>query len=536
MKTNLALLQRLLVDSMPRILALLDKNPYSRTFGSFDRKFWHYKIIDFSSGMQQELVLPLAYVWATPFEGNPYHQCERIRHYIQGAFRYHAQLCHADGSLDDYFPHERALGATAYALAAATEAALRTNLFTARDVEAFERSGRFIASCREAGKLSNHLAIGIAALHNLYRLTQEGSWKSHAYRLADALLAEQHQEGWFPEYEGCDPGYQTVTIEFLARAVFSGFDHPGLVAALDAAVDFVRCFIHPDGSLGGEYGSRNTYNFYPGGFALLSSRSPSARETLFSFFKGFRTGAANHLVDDGVFQHLLSSYITTLSSPDPAVAEWGVDRALTPAIRLFPGAQLFTIHTSTLTAFGALSKGGVYKIFDGDRLIASDTGFMARLTNGKVLCQNKAGNATGTLQANRIQVQGHLKAFRSKTLSRVAMIGLRALSLLFGRFTAYSQAIRRLMQKVLIYDKEKAAVSFSRILTVGDGTIRIEDTLTNESSWPIESLHRTTDAVNMHVVTSDSFQLANLLNWEPIPVNPDTQTYTMEKTFAADQN
>lgn len=525
----------MVVEAVPRALALLDKNPFSKTYGSFDRKYWHYKIIDFSSGMQQELVLPLAYVWATPFQGNRYHRCDRIGEYIQGAFRFHASLCHEDGSVDDYFPHERALGATAYSLAAATEAALLTGLHTAADVLAFERSGEFIASYREAGKLSNHLAIGIAALHNLYRLTKKDIWKLRAHHLAELLLREQHAEGWFPEYEGCDLGYQTVTIEFLARAVTAGFDHPALGAALDSAVKFVREFLHPDGSLGGEYGSRNTYNFYPGGFALLSPKSSAAREVLFSFFQGLRTGASNHLVDDGVFQHLLSSYVTTLSCPDVQLQRWDVESTVPATVRLYSGAQLFTIHTGTLTAFGALNKGGILKIFDGDLLILSDTGYMARLTNGKVLCQNKAGNATGVHRENQLQISGHLKEFRSKTLSRVAMIGLRVLSLLFGRFTWYSQAIRRLMQKVLIYDDEKASVLFTRTLTVGVGAVRIEDTLTNHSSFPFESIVRTTDATNMHVVTSNSYQLANLMSWEVIPVSEGVRTYVMDRAIGPEE-
>ena len=32
---------------VPRILHLLDQNPYSPTYGSFDRSFWHYRTMDF---------------------------------------------------------------------------------------------------------------------------------------------------------------------------------------------------------------------------------------------------------------------------------------------------------------------------------------------------------------------------------------------------------------------------------------------------------------------------------------------------------
>lgn len=44
---------------IPKLLTLLDRNPHSPTYGCFDRNFWHYKIIDFPSGMAQE------FVWST---------------------------------------------------------------------------------------------------------------------------------------------------------------------------------------------------------------------------------------------------------------------------------------------------------------------------------------------------------------------------------------------------------------------------------------------------------------------------------------
>ena len=44
----------------PKILTLQDRNAHSPTYGCFDRNFWHYKIIDFPSGMAAEFVWPLA--------------------------------------------------------------------------------------------------------------------------------------------------------------------------------------------------------------------------------------------------------------------------------------------------------------------------------------------------------------------------------------------------------------------------------------------------------------------------------------------
>lgn len=55
-----------------KILTLLDRNPHSPTYGCFDRNFWHYKIIDFPSGMSQEFVLPLALAYSTNISENSF--------------------------------------------------------------------------------------------------------------------------------------------------------------------------------------------------------------------------------------------------------------------------------------------------------------------------------------------------------------------------------------------------------------------------------------------------------------------------------
>src|SRR4029078_21578 len=47
---------RAALDLIPKILTLQDRNAHSPTYGCFDRNFWHYKIIDFPSGILQEAV------------------------------------------------------------------------------------------------------------------------------------------------------------------------------------------------------------------------------------------------------------------------------------------------------------------------------------------------------------------------------------------------------------------------------------------------------------------------------------------------
>ena len=56
-------IQKSLRDSIHKrsqyLLTWVDRAPYSKTYGCFDRSYWHYKIKDFPSGMSKEAVYPL---------------------------------------------------------------------------------------------------------------------------------------------------------------------------------------------------------------------------------------------------------------------------------------------------------------------------------------------------------------------------------------------------------------------------------------------------------------------------------------------
>src|ERR1700750_616426 len=106
---------------IPKILTLQDRNAHSPTYGCFDRNFWHYKIIDFPSGMAGEFVWPLALAYSLPIEGNTYYQQTALREWIIAGLRYPAASAHPDGSCDDYFPFEKAAGAAAFSLLASIE-------------------------------------------------------------------------------------------------------------------------------------------------------------------------------------------------------------------------------------------------------------------------------------------------------------------------------------------------------------------------------------------------------------------------------
>src|SRR5262245_36170315 len=100
------------INAIPKIIGLLDRNRLSPTYGCFDKAFWHYRTAGFASGMYQEYVLPLALVYQYQFPGGAeYYQQPSLKEWVRAGLHYASQSAHADGSCDDYFPYERALGA-----------------------------------------------------------------------------------------------------------------------------------------------------------------------------------------------------------------------------------------------------------------------------------------------------------------------------------------------------------------------------------------------------------------------------------------
>ena len=110
------------LPAIPRLLGAIDRNPLRATYGCLDRQFWHYRTSSFPSEMYQEGLLALALVYVHPLPGNVWHAQPRVRELCIAGLRYSAQASHADGSCDDYYPHERALGAAVFSLQASARA------------------------------------------------------------------------------------------------------------------------------------------------------------------------------------------------------------------------------------------------------------------------------------------------------------------------------------------------------------------------------------------------------------------------------
>jgi hypothetical protein len=500
--------------SIPKILTLQDRNPHSATYGCFDRNYWHYKIIDFPSGMAGEFVWPLALAYSLKIPGNAFHGQPALRQWIEAGIRYTARSAHPDGSCDDYFPFEKAAGAAAFSLLACLEAYQLLDLNDGEMLEFFTRRADWLANHHESGRLTNHQALIVLCLEKAGRLLDTERWHDLRDKRLARVLDWQNEEGWFQEYEGADPGYHTLTVSLLAQVHELTPSHE-LRAAIERGVKFAAEFVHPDGSFGGEYTSRNTYNFFPHGFEIAGTWLPDALAINERFLVGLETSLGACYADDHILGHHCWSYFL-------AWQHWVGARPpvpLRPTGRVyFKNAGLLIDRRDGCELYLALNKGGVFKFWRGTRLIASDTQLSLQVQKGKkfgTAVAHLVGRGSVKLDGHTITIKGKLGWAKAARMTTFKLIVLRLLMFTVGRF--FPDLIRKLLQKMLITGKKAAPFKFVRKLGWGDGKLQVNDELTAKQGWAaVHAAGLGGAQTSIYVVMSRTYQASQLQPWQDL--------------------
>lgn len=268
------------IKNLPRILALFDRDKTSQSYGLGDRYFWAWGLIDFGNATFQGATHGMAQLWSAdlwPYKTSQQKFLARIDSLFEGT----NTLTRRDGSLEEAFANEGSYCVTA--LVAFDHLCTLTLLEGALSPIQRQRWQSiigplvgFLKSSDETHALiSNHLATAIAALVRWYKLTGDKEALKKAAQLRDRVLANQSDEGWFKEYEGADPGYESLCLYYLAD-VHAQMPEWNLAEVLAKSVLFLSHFAFPDGSFGGVFSSRNTRFFCPAGCLELSKEVPEA--------------------------------------------------------------------------------------------------------------------------------------------------------------------------------------------------------------------------------------------------------------------
>lgn len=262
----------IVLQQVPRILSLGDRDSRSKTFGCFDRYYWHYKIIDFPNARFQEVCLLLSLLFKYSYTGNVYAGNKQILNWALAAIEFWKKIQNRDGSFNEVYPNEHSFVATAFSTYTVTESMM---LLDKRDLASLDRAGMWLSK-NDNFRVSNQVAASISALYNIYLLTGDEKYREASQKKLETLMASCRKNGFFPEYGGFDIGYSTIGLSFLYDYARKA-KHDELKDLLDGSIDMINRSLARDGTYDCEKMSRKTQYVYP--YALASSRiiEPAAK-------------------------------------------------------------------------------------------------------------------------------------------------------------------------------------------------------------------------------------------------------------------
>ncbi|MET3615053.1 hypothetical protein ABID16_003396 [Rhizobium aquaticum] len=316
------------------------------------------------------------------------------------------------------------------------------------------------------GFISNHLATAAAALLMWDRMHGDTKARNKAVSLIDRIVGRQSAEGWFDEYGGADPGYQTLCMTHLAEAA-QMLDSPKLWLALERACDFLAHFAHPDGSFGGIYGSRATRIYYPAGMELLAARFSSARALAEWMRPAIARKAAVTLaaIDAPNLSPVFNNYCEALLNAGHLMETL----PSTPAPEgrhIFPDAGLVVDRGAHHYSIISTRKSVIYHWRDG-KLDICDSGLVLSDDRRQVLTSQGSKDTAVEMLDNKIILHGTLAKRSVPTPNPYNFLVLRFLTLSIMRIPWMNGFIKTMIARLLVQAGGSSGARFRRTVTLG---------------------------------------------------------------------
>lgn len=481
------------------VLSLLDTEITSSSRGSFDRTWWCWKFTDFSAPRLQEGVYVLSWLLTSSLAPKGSNCHPRLLDQANAAIQFWGKLQHKDGSFDEAYPFERSLAATAFTgfyVGCAIERLLTCLPQSTLDhgFNSLEKLGKWLDVNGEYhGILSNHLAAAAAALQVSGELLGTDSFLTARNRYLDIIYTHQDKkEGWLQEYEGADPGYQTHAMFYLAE-IWKRTKNPHLLHCLQRATQFISWFVHPDGSVGGEYASRGTKFVFPAAFEMLSGEVPLSSAIAIHLRNCLHKGRGIGLEQADIwnFFPLLNNYIFALEASKDLINTEEVLPWKTEGAKItFPQAGLVLGHKAKRLMVCGSGLGGVVKVWDTatTALLYEDCGYAMKAGHGFIVSQTRSvwKENKNTSAFLLLEIKAPFRNVLKIRFNPFSFVAFRLFTLTIGRWPLMAKWLKSLLVFTLIRRKKTYKAQLLRtIYFTQEGILEIEDTLNGVAGIPL---------------------------------------------------
>jgi hypothetical protein len=534
--------------ALPRILTQVCRDPGAPSYGSCDRNWWHYKIRDFSSIILQQA----GYAIAVAADLRP--PTSDLLPLAAASARFWSRRAIRHGAFEEYYPCEQGYPPLAFSTLAVAKLC-HLGIVPLADI----RPGLAVAArqllTRFEAEAANQQIAGTAALAVIRSLDSSLVHETTFQKILTDTLALQHAEGWFPEYDGPDLGYLSVSIDCLWDILDHTRDARAKAAILSAA-GFTAWFVLGPLAAAGMHNARNTDYFAPYGLVRLAieDASPQTSAIVHRLFTRGNPGAFHPFdaVDDRYWCHyighsvlravqllekagsagqapsrgwdLQSQSVAGTSCPQPPPTETPnhlnrIDGHRPPLQAPLP---LLTDHCAPITS--AKSQPG-----SGHALLASPAGAAALVSTRKGAIVTAIWPDGSTANDFGWLVQSSGKLFVSHWWSKDWTIGIdgrqascegwlvshkehlstpwKHAILRIGSFLAGRRLIK-LLKRLIIFKQPQHILRFSRSVSWEGETLVIRDTLTGVTAD--DRITRAPRASKRHVASADGFHPQDL--------------------------
>ena len=506
------------------LLSEINRDPATPTYGCFDRRYWGWKLVDFPEATFQRNLSALAWLRGQPEAAD---MRALLTSTIRAGLLYAARIQHRSGSFDQAYPYEESYGATAFLVPDLLDAYLAVkadcDYDTQLTIEAMlAKAAAFLYHHAELhGTISNHLAGAALALLKAGNFLKQPQYAAKSREILDFILSKQSNEGWYVEYGGADPGYQTLCMYYLAQ-IYQIAPDDALRQSLASALSFLQYFVLPDGSFGGEYGSRRTEIYYPGGIALLSGEFPLAASMTARMLASIEAGSTTRLadMDMGNTAPLLNNTINAL--PFQAVLSdmsLPCDQEEGTLLHDFPEAGIFIRATDQYYCILGASTGGVTKIYDKKkaRLVWDDCGLLGQTSRGVTIStQITAPDQGWRSSENSIEVWGSFQPIKSSIPGPGNFLVLRLMNLTVMRWGFLNELVKKMMVRLLINGGGSLPLKRTRRLEFSEDSVRIHDRVEKTGRLPVKALRYGGKFSAIHMASSRYFA-PNQANSQELP-------------------
>ena len=458
---------KIVLKQTPRLLGLLDKRSFSDSYGCFDRSYWKYKTKNFSNARLQEAALTLCLLFFKNSDDNPYYKNEKTKKLSIAACNYWVNIQRKDGSFDEYILNEKSHVATVFSSYCVAYCYYLFNLNNPKILNALKKAAEWI-NINDDLSVTNHDAAAIPFFYIMSQITKDKKYINYLKTKIKKVINNQNHEGWFKEYNGADIGYQSYTIYYLAKYYIMSKDN-SILNHIEKAIKFFKYFIHPDGTIGGMYGSRDTNLILPAGFEIIKNDITSSfiisqkiKESVIS-----KKIINPHSFDDRFLAEELYTYLDFDEKPKKKDPNFCLPYEGKRFKKLFRDAGIYVVKWKEHYLIINLTKGGIGKLFIKDNL---QKNLLPYSFKKKDKIYSTYGPSTFDIQDDKISINSHFYVYQTRFQTFFSAIALGIINQIgLGKFA------KKIIRKRLIHKIKKSKYSFKREIKLEKSEIHIND-------------------------------------------------------------